>query len=69
MESIITGISNMSSEGVVIELNQPTKLKGGNIESKSFFLSWDKIGEELFENYCTSSDVAVRDELRHAEVK
>ena len=55
-EIIIKGFSNVTKEGVVLELNQKAKLRTGFIESKEFFISWDKIGSALFKDYTESID-------------
>ena len=58
---VITGFSNATHEGVVLHLNKKTRLKGGNMSTDEFWVSWDKIGAALFEGYTTSCDM---DELR-----
>lgn len=62
---IITGISNPTSEGVVIHLNKPTNLKTGLMVANEFWVSWDKIGRSLFANYTEKNEVAERTELRN----
>ena len=62
---IITGYSNVTKEGVVLHLNKNAKLKTGVMSSTQFWVSWDKIGEALFENY---ADYRIIDDLRK-EVK
>lgn len=47
----IESYSNVTSEGVALHLTEKGKLKNGNIVSKEFWVSWDKIGDALFENY------------------
>lgn len=49
---IILGYSNLTKEGIVLHLNRNAVLKGGKLATKEFWVSWDKIGESLFENYC-----------------
>ena len=66
-EVIITEYSNVTNEGVVLHLNEPAKLKTGQILSKEFFVSWDKIGQALFENYTEKCEVADRRELRQID--
>lgn len=61
---IITGFSNASSEGVTIHLNEKTSLKTGNIKTDTFFVSWDKIGALLFDNYTDKVEVSDRDKIR-----
>lgn len=68
MKSVITHIQNVTSEGVSVVLNQPTKLKSGVMKSKVFFLSWDKIGKELFENYEDSDKVSAFNKLRGEKI-
>ena len=57
---LITETSIVTNEGVCLYLNIPTSLKTGKIHSKSFYVSWDKIGEALFDNYCGLQDVEER---------
>jgi tyrosyl-tRNA synthetase len=45
-----------TNEGVVIKLNIPSKLKTGNISATEFWVSWDKIGDALFSDYCQLTD-------------
>jgi len=61
MKTVITNFSNPTSEGVTLHLNQPEKLKTGVGSFKEFYVSWDKIGNALFENYATGLEV---DEMR-----
>ena len=61
MKTVITNFSNPTSEGVTLILNQPEKLKTGVGAYKEIYVSWDKIGESLFENYATGLEV---DEMR-----
>lgn len=56
------------NEGVILTLTEKTKLKTGNITSNQFFVSWDKIGELLFENYYRSDSVVDYREARQ-EIK
>jgi len=46
---IITGYT-AKSEGVILETNIPARLKPNRVPSKETFVSWDKIGELLFED-------------------
>jgi len=64
-EVIITGFSNANKEGVVLHTNIPAELKTGNVKGTTVWVSWDKIGEALLENYTTKTGVAERDELRN----
>lgn len=41
----------VKKEGVVILLSERGKLKTGNVQGTEFIVSWDKIGELLFDNY------------------
>lgn len=54
-----------NSEGVVLETNIPAKLKTGNVKGKTVWVSWDKIGELLFDNYTELDGVAFRNSLRN----
>jgi hypothetical protein len=65
MEAIIIGFSNPTSEGVTIHLNKPSKLKGGNIPSKDFWVSWDKIGRALIDGYTDKTEVDELNKLRN----
>jgi hypothetical protein len=55
---LIVGYSNPTTEGVVLHFNKPTTLKTGNVRSKEFYVSWDKIGKAMVDNYSESDDVA-----------
>ena len=66
-EIIITGFSNPTSKGVVLHLNERARLKTGNLASKEFWVSWDKIGRELFNNYTERVEVLELMELRGNE--
>ena len=57
---IITGYT-AQSEGVILETNIPASLKPNRMPSKETFVSWDKIGKLLFEDYIDEDDV---DELK-----
>jgi hypothetical protein len=63
---IITGYT-AKSEGVILETNIPARLKPNRIPSKTTFVSWDKIGKLLFENYTDEVEVAELDKLRGKE--
>ena len=63
-EIIIIGTSNYSREGITLHLNKPGTLKTGNIKSKKFWISWDKIGENLFDEYTKLESVCDRNDLR-----
>jgi len=61
---IITGFSNATSEGVVLHLNKPARLKTGTGAFKDIYVSWDKIGKALFDEYIEKTDVQELRELR-----
>ena len=63
-EIIITAISNVTKEGLTLHLNEKTNLKNGTLKTNKFWVSWDKIGENLFEKYTKSSDVQKLNEIR-----
>lgn len=67
-EVIITSFSNVTAEGLTLHLNKKTSLKTGNIKSKSFWISWDRIGELLFDNYTEEESVEIRNELRSKKI-
>lgn len=52
-------------EGVVLETNIPSKLKTGNVKGTTFFVSWDRIGELLFDNYTDVETVRELNEIRN----
>jgi hypothetical protein len=63
---IITGYT-AKSEGVILETNIPARLKPNRMHrmpSKETFVSWDKIGKLLFEDYTDEVEVKERKELR-----
>jgi hypothetical protein len=64
---IITGYKNPTSEGIILCLNKSTSLKTGNVRGTEFWVSWDKIGKELFDGYTNLSDVAELDKLRKGD--
>jgi hypothetical protein len=61
---IITGFT-AKSDGIVLETNIPAKLKTGNVKSKTCWVSWDKIGALLFENYTELEGVNLRNGIRN----
>lgn len=61
---IITGYT-ANEEGVILETNIAARLKPNRIPSKEKFVSWDKIGKLLFENYTDLDGVASRDSIRN----
>ena len=52
------------NEGVILETNIPAGLKPNRMPSKKTFVSWDKIGKLLFEDYTDEVEVKERKELR-----
>ncbi len=66
-EVIITSFSNVTAEGLTLHLNKKASLKTGNIKRKSFWISWDKIGALLFDNYTEEESVEIRNKLRSKE--
>lgn len=50
MNAIIIGYTS-TSEGVWLETNVPVRLLPDRMLSKTTFVSWDKIGQLLFDNY------------------
>lgn len=61
---IITHYSNVTNKGIVLHTNIPSKLKNGVMPSKSHFISWDKIGRLIFENYTEADSVKELSEMR-----
>jgi hypothetical protein len=61
---IITEFSNITKEGIVLHLNKVTTLKTGQLSSKEFYVSWDKIGESIFDNYAHLDSVDEYRKLR-----
>ena len=53
---IITGYT-VKSDGVILETNIPARLKPNRMLSKVTFVSWDKIGKLIFENYTEEVEV------------
>lgn len=63
-EVILMGYSNITTKGIVLHTNIPASLKTSSFACKEFWVSWDKIGEALYENYTTETGVEERDNLR-----
>lgn len=63
-EVILKGASGMTKQGITLHLNRGTTMKNGAYATKEVWLSWDQIGELLFENYCNVDDVEYRMKLR-----
>jgi hypothetical protein len=64
MEKVIITGYTAKSEGVILKTNIPARLKPNRMPSKETFVSWDKIGKLLFEDYTDEVEVAERKELR-----
>jgi len=64
---IITEYSNVTKEGVLLHLNKNAKLKRGNMYCNEFWVSWDKIGDALFEAYTDSTEVSHLNEIRKTD--
>jgi len=64
-EIIITEFSNANKSGVTLHLNKKAALKTGNIKADRFWISWDKIGAALFDDYTKRTNVADLDNLRN----
>jgi len=64
MEKVIITGYTANSEGVTLETNVPAKLKTGNVSGKTVWVSWDKIGELLFDNYTDDDSVVGRSAMR-----
>lgn len=54
---LIKNFSNVTSEGITLHLTEKTSLKTGQLQGKTFWVSWDKIGQALFDNYSTEESV------------
>ena len=61
---IIIGFT-AKNEGVVLETNIPAKLKTGNVKGKTCWVSWDKIGALLFDNYTELDAVELKNAIRN----
>lgn len=64
-EVIITGYSNPTSEGIVLHTNISASLKTGNVKNTTVWVSWDKIGKALFDNYTERVEVSDLNELKN----
>lgn len=64
MKEVIIVNFSTQKEGVIFETNIPAKLKTGNVENVRTWVSWDKIGEALFEDYTKRNSVDSMKELR-----
>lgn len=64
-EVIITGFSNVGKEGLTLHTNVKSRLKGSEgMATKERWVSWDKVGRALFQNYTEKVEVADRDKLK-----
>lgn len=61
---IITGYT-AKSEGVILQTNIPARLKPNRMPSKETFVSWDKIGNLLFEDYTQLEGVSIRESINN----
>lgn len=59
--------TDSSEEGVTFILNRATNLKTGNVKSDRFYVSWDKIGELLFDGYAIGLQVPEMKKLRNED--
>ena len=48
MKTLIKQIVNVTGEGISFDLTEKASLLNGGIESKQWYVSWDKIGKALF---------------------
>ena len=65
METLIIIGYTAKSKGVILKTNIPARLKPNRMPSTETFVSWDKIGKSLFENYTELEGVASRDSIRN----
>lgn len=65
MGTVIILAFEANKEGVILETNVPAKLKIGNVKGTKVWVSWDKIGALLFENYTELEGVEVRNSIRN----
>jgi len=66
MKTIIKEIGNVNHEGVSITLTEKAKLNPNGIATKTWWVSWDKIGFALFgEQYTDSTSVKDLDSDRN----
>jgi hypothetical protein len=64
MQKVIITSYMAKAEGVFLETNVPARLKPNRMPSKETFVSWDKIGQLLFENYTDKTEVSELNKLR-----
>ena len=61
---LITSVENIHKEGVTITFNKPFALNG-NLATKQWYVSWDKIGKALCgDKYCEFLEVPELNKLR-----
>lgn len=65
-EVIIVGYSRPTNKGITLHTNiNATVHKDGTPMGKETWVSWDKIGKALFQNYTQSESVAELNKLRN----
>jgi len=64
MKKVIITSYKATKEGVVLQTNIPARLKPNRMPSQETFISWDKIGKLLFEDYTDEVEVSELDKLR-----
>jgi hypothetical protein len=52
----IEGFSDARARGVTLHFNRPTNIQLGGVESKTWFVSWDKVGTALCGQKYTGND-------------
>jgi hypothetical protein len=67
MSKVIITSYTANSQGVVLKTNIPARLKPNKMPSEETFVSWDKIGKLLFENYTDDVEVEELRRLRGEE--
>jgi hypothetical protein len=65
MKKVIIINYTAKREGIILETNIPARLIPNRMPSKETFVSWDKIGKLLFEDYTELDGVASRDSIRN----
>jgi len=64
---IITGFRNPNKEGITLVFNKKFSMNCG-LESKEWWVSWDKIGEALCgDGYCNASIKSELEKVRKQE--
>ena len=62
---ILLRCENITKEGLTLIFNKPTKLKGiKGFKTKELWVSWDCIGEMMFEGYTNKVSIEERNKLR-----